>query len=81
MHGPTLHSDVELTYKNKAIMDNLMLEQEDAHIARGLRNASTDMVDDCVIVPTPPSGSSRPLRGRGIPSTSLQAWGGHWQKL
>ena len=73
MHGPTLHSDVESTYKNRAILDNLMLEQEDAHIARGLGNTSTDMVDDRVIAPTPPSGPSRPLHGRGIPSTSFQA--------
>lgn len=60
MHGPTLHNDVELTNEDMAILDNLMSEREDAHIARGLGNISTNMAkDDCVIMPTPRSASSR----------------------
>lgn len=36
MHSPTLCSDVEFTSKDIAILDNFVLEQEDARVARGL---------------------------------------------
>lgn len=53
MHDPTLHSKPELTDNDEVILDNLMLEQEDARVARGLESTSTNMVeDDYIIMPT-----------------------------
>jgi hypothetical protein len=50
MYGPTLCCDVECTTKDTVILDNLMLEQEDAMMARGLGSQATELVkDDCII--------------------------------
>lgn len=50
MYGPNLRSDVEFTTKDMVILDNLMLEQEDAMMARGLGSQATALVkDDCII--------------------------------
>ena len=43
-------SNVEFTTKDTVILDNLMLEQEDAMMARGLGSQATELVkDDCII--------------------------------
>lgn len=54
MHGPTLCSNAKFTKEDRAILDNLILEQEDVHVARGVQSPSSDQVeDDCVIMHQP----------------------------
>lgn len=49
MHGPTLCSDAMFIAKDKAILYNLILEQEDTRVARGLENQPTKFIeDDCI---------------------------------
>lgn len=49
MHGPTLCSNVEFTEESMAILDNLMLVQENVRVARGMKNPSFEQIeDDCV---------------------------------
>lgn len=80
MYGPTLCSNVEFTTKDTVILDNLMLEQEDAMMARGLGSQATELVkDDCIITQwslaaTPQLSIVTPLvhaRDSGITSTPL----------
>lgn len=40
MHGPTLCFDAEFTKEAMVILDNMMLEQEDARVARGVGTPS-----------------------------------------
>ena len=51
MHGTTLSFDVEFIAKNGTILDDLVLEQEYARVARGLGSQTIELVkDDCVIL-------------------------------
>lgn len=58
MLGPTLCSDAEFTEEDMAILDNLMLEQEGAQIARDLGSPEIELIkDNCINIPTPPTAS------------------------
>lgn len=68
MHGPTLWYDVELTREHILVLNNLMVEQEDAQIARGWWSPTTELVNDnCVIVSLPPMAT--PESSIVVPST------------
>lgn len=73
MDGPTLHFEAELTNDDMVILDNLMLEQENGRVARGLRNTSTNIMEEnCVIMLTQPSRNSRSVAKREMLSILAQ---------
>lgn len=46
MHNPTMFFDVEFIAKNGTILVDLVLEQEDARVARGLASQTTELVEN-----------------------------------
>ena len=55
IHVSTLCYDAEFTVEGKTILDNSLLEQEDAWVATWLGSLTIEVInDDCVIVPQSP---------------------------
>lgn len=82
MHGPTYFCfDVDFTAEDKAILENLMLEQGDVHVTMGLGSLVIELVkDDCVIMYQPPTTTlqssaitlTRPARVGNMTSSPMQ---------
>ena len=61
MHNPTMFFDVEFIAKNGTILVDLVLEQEDARVARGLASQTTELVENDWVVLHQPSSATPQL--------------------